>query len=64
MLTLFYFQGQDASFEIFADTYKEAEGELKRIFPDIIKTVHRLKFATQNHSCPKCSCQATECNAN
>ncbi len=62
MKTLFYFQGQETSFEVFAETEMEAA----KIINDILgkKSVISmcLKLVTQNYSCPKCSCGATECN--
>ncbi len=65
MKSLFYFQGPETQWEIFSDTHENALKELEKLMNwDTIIVPIRLKFVTQNYSCPKCSCQATECNAN
>lgn len=64
MKTLFHFRGQEISFEIFANTHEEAIRELSRIMGDTNNLIVKLVFVSQNHSCPKCSCNATECNYN
>ena len=64
MKTLFYFKGQETQWEIFSDTHENAINELRRLMNwDTHSLSVKLVFVTQNHSCPKCSCHATECNA-
>lgn len=66
MKTLFYFRssglGSSCSYEIFGDTILDAQEQIKKITAETLNNPPILIMATQNYSCPKCSCQATECN--
>lgn len=64
MKTLFFFKNNAPTyFEIIAETLEDAQIEIKRITGNYLNNPPVLTHLTQNYSCPKCSCNATECNA-
>lgn len=63
MKTLFFFKNNTPIyFEVFANDLQEAQAEIKRLTGDVFTNPPHLTHITQNHSCPKCSCHASECN--
>lgn len=57
--TLFIFQGQEISVEVYALSYADAISKAKTLG---CNEVLKLRLITQNIDCPKCGCKATECN--